>query len=264
MYYVGLCLAAVGAYFDDHVIPVSTVLFGVQFLFAAMALGAWAILRSGCRLSLANPGTFVRFVAWAVVLVPIATEAPQVLVRLASGGTDVWAVALRNVLGIALGVLCGTPALTLTLINGHTWIRGLSWKRLLELGALAGCLVAVGYFCFGRSIVGSTPLAMLYAPLPLLLWAGTRFGHGGVSWALLYIAFQATCGALHGRGPFTTANPADNILQLQLFLLSVSLPLMSLAVATGEQHRALTALIHESAYHAKVVAERQRRVFRRE
>ena len=143
IYYAGFCLGAVGAYFDDEAIPSSHVMFVVQFLFSTTALGAWVIRRSRNSFSLANPETFVWFVAWAVAIVPITTEASQVLVLFASGATDVWAAALHNVLSIALGVLCGTPALTLTLINGHAWLRAGSWKRFLEIGALAACLVTV-------------------------------------------------------------------------------------------------------------------------
>jgi len=251
IYYAGFCLGAVGAYFDDQVVPSSYVLFVVQFLFSAMALGAWVIRRSRDSDSLANPATFVWFVAWAVGIVPITTEASQVLALFASGATDISAAALHNVLSIALGVLIGTPALTLTLISGQAWVRAGSWKRFLELGALAACLVTVGYFCFVRPEVGSTPPAMLYAPLPLLLWAGTRFGLAGVSWAILGIAFQAAWGALHGRGPFTTSDPADNVLQLQLFLLPISLPLMFLAVVTEGRRRTFLALAREIDEHKR-------------
>ncbi len=251
IYHVGFCLGAIGAYFDDPLISSSAVILVVQFLFSAVAIGAWFIRRSRNPLSLANPETFVWFVAWAVVIVPITTEASQVLVLYTFGATDLWAASLHNVLGIALGVLTATPALTLTLIHGRAWVGASSWKRFLELGTLAACLVTVGHFCFVRPEVGSTSPAMLYAPLPLLLWAGTRFGLAGVSWAILGIAFQAAWGALQGRGPFTTADPADNVLQLQLFVLSISLPLMFLAVVTAERRRMFSALAWEVDEHKR-------------
>ena len=131
-------------------------------------------------------------------------------------------------------------------INIHA---GGSWQRYVEFVALAACIVTVGCASFGRPVGGSTPPVMLYAPLPLLLRAGTRFGLAGVSWALLAVAFHAVWGALHGRGPFTSPDPAENILQLQLFLLSISLPLMVLAVITEEHRRAFSALAHQMAMH---------------
>lgn len=249
VYYVGICLAAVGAYFNDNVIPLSTVLFGVQFLFVGMAFGAWVIRRHCSRPSLETPATFAAFVAFAVIVVPVTIEAPQAMIRLVTGAADVWAVAVRNVLGIAIGVLCGTPALTLALTRGRDWVRASSWRGGAELGAMAACLVTVGYVSFGRPMGGGTPPVMLYAPLPLLLWASTRFGLAGVSWAILVVAFQAVWGALHGRGPFTSPDPAGNILQLQLFLLAISLPLMVLAVITEEHRRAFSALANEMAMH---------------
>lgn len=245
IYYTGLCLGAMGAYFDDRVIPLSTALLAVQFFFSAIALGAWVIRRYFRDLSHWTSATFVVFIVFAVVIVPIVSETPQALVRFASGATEVGAVALRNVLGIALGMLIGTAALTLTLTNGRDWCRRVSWKRLVELGALATLLATVGHFSFSRPSDSSTAPAVLYAPLPLLLWAGTRFGLAGVSWALLGFAFHAIWGALQGRGPFTTPDPADNVLQLQLFLLSISLPLMFLAVVIEERRRTFTALCQE-------------------
>src|SRR5262249_5139920 len=85
-------------------------------------------------------------------------------------------------------------------------------------------------------------LALLFAPLPLLLWAAVRFELAGVSWALLVLAFQSTWSAVQGHGPFAGLAPADSVLQLQLFLLAISLPLMSLATAIRERRQAFSDL----------------------
>jgi PAS domain S-box-containing protein len=69
-----------------------------------------------------------------------------------------------------------------------------------------------------------------------------RFELAGVSWALLIVAFQSTWGAIHGRGPFASEAPADSVLQLQLFLLAISLPLMFLATALRERRQAFADL----------------------
>jgi hypothetical protein len=61
MYYVGLCLSAVGTYYNDTLIHLSTVLFGVQFLFVGMGLGVWVIRRRGSYSALGNPATFAVF-----------------------------------------------------------------------------------------------------------------------------------------------------------------------------------------------------------
>jgi PAS domain S-box-containing protein len=141
-----------------------------------------------------------------------------------------------------LGTLIATPALTLTLADGRAWLLANSWKRLAEIAALVTGLVAVGHVSFWMSF-GDDPLpALLYAPLPLLLWAAVRFELAGVCWALLVLAIQSTWGATRGRGPFASQAPADSVLQLQLFLLAIALPLMFLATVIRERRQASSAL----------------------
>jgi PAS domain S-box-containing protein len=100
----------------------------------------------------------------------------------------------------------------------------------------------VGHLIFGLPPESATAPALLYAPLPLLLWAAVRFELAGVSWALLVVAFQSAWGAAQGRGPFAGLAPADSVLHLQLFLLAISLPLMLLATVIRERRRASSAL----------------------
>src|SRR6185369_13565529 len=83
---------------------------------------------------------------------------------------------------------------------------------------------------------------LLYAPVPLLIWAALRFGHGGMSASMLGITILAIWGTMHGRGPFLTQTPAENALALQLFLLMVATPLMLLAVAIGDERHSKEAL----------------------
>ncbi|HKB39692.1 MAG TPA: ATP-binding protein, partial [Gemmataceae bacterium] len=49
-------------------------------------------------------------------------------------------------------------------------------------------------------------------------------------------------GAVHGRGPFATGAPAENVLSLQLFLAVFSLPLMFLATVIRERRQAFADL----------------------
>src|SRR5262249_20188371 len=78
------------------------------------------------------------------------------------------------------------------------------------------------------------PLA-LYVPLPLLLWASVRFGPLGTSSGLLLVSGLAVTGALIGRGPLVTHSPAGSLLELQAFLLAISVPLLLLAALLKEQ-----------------------------
>ena len=114
---------------------------------------------------------------------------------------------------------------------------------MLEACFLAAGIFAVGYLAFDRSPAGpDTSPALLYAPVPVLIWAALRFGLGGISASMLVITILAISGTMQGRGPFLTQTPSENALALQLFLLMVATPLMLLAVAIGDERRSKEAL----------------------
>ena len=116
-------------------------------------------------------------------------------------------------------------------------------RRILEACFLAVGILAVGYVAFDRSPAGpDTSPALLYAPVPLLIWAALRFGLGGMSASMLVITILAIWGTMQGRGPFLTQTPAENALALQLFLLMAATPLMLLAVAIDDERRSKEAL----------------------
>ncbi len=101
----------------------------------------------------------------------------------------------------------------------------------------------VGWLAFDRLPAGpTTSPALIYAPLPLLIWAALRFGLGGVSASVLVITILAIVGTMLGRGPFLTQTPQENALALQLFILMAATPLVLLAVAIEDERRSKEAL----------------------
>jgi integral membrane sensor domain MASE1 len=96
--------------------------------------------------------------------------------------------------------------------------------------------------------------ALLYTPIPLLIWSALRFGLGGISVSMLVITFQAIWGTMRGHGPFLDQTPIENALALQLFLLVTATPLMLLAVVIEEERRSKEAL-RESANLMGLAAE---------
>lgn len=243
VYYVGLCLGAFAAYYSDAAISAPTALLAAQFHFVAVVLGVWGVRRFSSNSPFENAAAFFVFVLAAGLLVPVGTTAPIDLLRWASGADDVWPVAVRSVLCVSLGLLIATPALTLTVANGLSWLRTAAWRQIAEFALLWACLLTIGHWVFGYPANGDVLPALLYAPAPVLLWAAMRFELAGVTWALLAVAYQSTWGAIHGRGPFSGGTTADNVLQLQLFLMSISLPLMFLAVVIQERSRAFASLL---------------------
>src|SRR6187401_3453545 len=141
------------------------------------------------------------FVLIAVVLVPFGTAFWGAAFTISNGfGTHYW-IEWRN-LGIsnAVTALVLIPAI---LIGVHYVSHGrmkIAPSRVLETGILAVSLVIAGVFAFDWVPAGpaSSP-ALLYAPVPLLIWAALRFGLGGMSAAMLIITALAIWGTMHGR-----------------------------------------------------------------
>lgn len=186
----------------------------------------------------------VIFVLVAVVALPFGTALWGAAFTISNGfGIDYW-VEWRN-LGVSNGVtmIVLAPAILLGAKALQTRRGGASVARVFESGILALAVFAAAYFAFDLAPAGpETSPALIYLPVPLLIWAVLRFGLGGVSTAMLAIAIMAIWGTMQGRGPFLTQAPAANALALQLFFLMLATPLMLLAVAIGEERRAREAL----------------------
>ncbi len=217
-------------------------MIAIPFHFGSVALGAWGLRRFRNNPPFGNLISLLAFMAIAIIAIPVSTTAPIEVLRAVSGKTGVWQDSQQSVLCVALGMLIATPALTLTVANGRAWLRAGTWRRYAETTCLAISLAAVGLIYFEGPPRTTASPALLYAPLPLLLWAAVRFELAGVSWALLFIAFQSTWGAIQGRGPFSNQTPTESVHQLQLFLLATSLPLMFLATVIQDRRRAFATL----------------------
>jgi signal transduction histidine kinase len=119
----------------------------------------------------------------------------------------------------------------------------LTLARMIEGSLLTLGIVMVGTFVFATVPAGpGTSPALLYAPIPLLIWAALRFGLVGISAAILVVTFQAIWGAMHGHGPFLLQSPAENALALQMFLIVTGIPLMLLSVLLEDDRRSQQAL----------------------
>lgn len=199
----------------------------------------------------------ILFVLIAVVLVPVGTAFWGASFTVSYGfGSDYW-VEWRN-LGISNAVT--TVVLVPAFLLGAHYLfvrrpRALSPQRVLEAAFVATCIVVIGIFVFDKTPAGpNTSPALLYMPIPLLIWAALRFGLGGISVSMLLITSQAIWGTMHGRGPFLTQTPAENATALQLFLLVTASPLMLLSVVIEEERRSKEAL-RESANLMTLAAE---------
>ena len=77
--------------------------------------------------------------------------------------------------------------------------------------------------------------ALLFLPLPFLLWAAVRFGALGASTAISIVGFLAIWSASHGHGPFSGGTAEQNALSIQIFLIGLAIPLLFLAAVIEER-----------------------------
>jgi two-component system sensor histidine kinase UhpB len=133
--------------------------------------------------------------------------------------------------------------------------RRLRTRRLIEGMALTLMVIVTCTAAFGRPAASGAFPALLYAPLPLLLWAAVRFGPGGTGWSLLLVATVASWVALRVGGSFATRSPLDAVVSLQLFLLASATPLLFLSAVIRERDGAQAAL-RGSYARARMLAAR--------
>lgn len=208
------------------------------------------LVAAGIRMFIKSPFHLITlreavvFVLIAVVAVPFGTAFWGAAFTISNHfGTDYW-IEWRN-LGIsnAVTAIVLVPVILIGVHQLSTSGIKAAPGRILEACLLAVGILAVGYIAFDRLPAGpDTSPALLYAPMPLLIWAALRFGLGGMSASMLAITFLAIWGTMLGRGPFLTQTPAENALALQLFLLMAATPLMLLAVAIDDERRSKEAL----------------------
>jgi len=157
------------------------------------------------------------------------------------GGDSYWEGWRVRFSSNALAALTLTPLILAWAGKGLPVRRKLTGINLFEAAGLFLALLVIAYLIFNKLPLGTDP-ALLYAPLPLLLWAAIRYGLRGATTATAIVALLAIWGAAHGNGPFTEASERASALYVQLFLSFMALPLLFLAALTEERKRTAQTL----------------------
>ncbi len=167
-----------------------------------------------------------------------------------------WLVWRTRFFSNALTALTLVPAGVTLITSGFTWVRTASPARRAEAALFAlGLLLVTGVF---TGALGTTPgIPQLQATpvvyvLPFLLWAAVRLGPGGASLSLLTITVVLTGAGMHGRGPFSNLAPAESVTALQVFLIGVGIPCVTLAAVVAERRRAEAALADQLSFERTV------------
>jgi PAS domain S-box-containing protein len=207
-------------------------------------------------LRFANASDVSRFIACvavgAVPAILIAASARAVLFS-----WDVWLSWQIGYLGYVLGIVIFTPAIVLWLTEGPQGL-GLTSRRLqVEGGLLLLTTVVVSVVVFGAQLPDKLLAdALLFALVPVLIWAALRFGPQGFAstWAL--VTLIAITGTVFNRGPFVGGPGTDDTVALQLSLLFVGMPLFFLAAVVQERKQdAVELLASEERYRGVVESQ---------
>ena len=197
-------------------------------------------------------GSLIVYLLVAVLLAPCLSA---FVAALGGGGANYWFYWRVWFLSEALAFLTLAPAI----LTGFSALRNIQQHFHLPLvaeGGLVACgLIAIALFVFDRPLAGggSSP-SLVYLPLPLLLWAAVRLGPLGTNLSILIVTCLSITGAVHGHGPFTTSASGENVLALQLFLMTISIPLMFLAKVIAEG-REKAAFLTESEARFRSLAD---------
>jgi two-component system sensor kinase FixL len=155
-----------------------------------------------------------------------------------TGYWEVWRVRLfSNV----LATLTLVPMVLIWFQTGITQLRsGKAWKKL-EVAALLASICIVSFLVFQRSHAPETSAVLMYAPLPLLMWAVIRHEPNVVVLCVSIVALFAITGVLDGRGPFIASSTANAAMAVQMFLIIVESSLLLLTASLGELRHARSA-----------------------
>src|SRR5205814_2962156 len=133
-----------------------------------------------------------------------------------------------------LAALTVTPTIVTWATTGIAWLRKTQPWYHLEASVLFLGLLCVSFIVLYKS--GSqADSALLFLPLLFVLWAAFRFGSFGASTAISIITFVAIWSAARGHGPFSAGSAEQSALEIQIFLIVLSVPLLFLAGVIEER-----------------------------
>ena len=169
------------------------------------------------------------------------------------GRDGYWELIRVRLSSNAVSAVIIVPLIVTWVTNGVQRLRAASRSRYLEACALFLGLLAVSYVVF-YELSSTADLALLFLPLPFLLWAAIRFGALGASTAISIVGFLAIWSASHGHGPFAGETAEQSALSIEIFLIGLAIPLLFLAAlieerATGENE------LRESESRFQIVAD---------
>jgi signal transduction histidine kinase len=201
------------------------------------------------------------YLAFAVILAPLATSFVDAAVVITTGfGKNYWALWVARLFSNMLADLTVAPAIIVLALNSRRFFQHLTRARIIEVVLLGSGVLLVSSFVF-RIAIPTIP-ALMFSPLPLLLWIAVRFGATGLYPSLLSIALISIWNATRGRDPFIFAPMEESIRGVQIFLSTIALPMMLLVAVLAERNRVSESLRQSRGRLIDAQEQERRRIAR--
>jgi len=215
-------------------LPQLLVAFATNVAVAGLNAGAVRLFADG-RPWLGDPRKALIFVAATALVCPAVVALGGAFVPILGGATgnfsDFWAQWYAS---NALGSVTLAPVVLTWLCEPWPPISQVPEAKRSEALALSTALVVVCTvtFAVGPGTQGSSFLpALLYLPLPLIVWATVRFGIKGASGAIFIVTVVLIWRTLNSHNLFTGGDAESNVLAMQTFLIGLATPVLLLGAA---------------------------------
>jgi PAS domain S-box-containing protein len=215
----------------------------------AATLLRWSLRGRGIRFDRLHD--FWIYLAVAVGVAPALSAVAGATAWVARGG-EFWSSWRNWFLGDALANLVPTPLFLRLAIDGRKLIKARPLRYLEGFTVFAGLFLAIK-FAYQLNLDDPTVLGLhVYIPVVFLLLAAVRFGLAGASGSLAMMSMLWITAA---AAPVLSApDHAASLLSLQLFLIVIGIPIMSLSVVM-EQHRRTELALRESEARFRTMAD---------
>ena len=207
---------------------------------------------------LRNVGIFCFFAAFLAPVLSSFLDSAFVAIN-RFGQDSYWEIWRIRSTSNVLAALTLVPFIVTWSGDGIAWLSKIRRARILEAGLLLIGLLSINTIVFYK-LAPTADSALLYLPLPFLIWAAVRFGSRGASAAICALTLLAIWSAGHGYGPFSIRSAEENALSIQMFLIVMSVPLLLLAGVIEERSKGETTL-REREERISLAAESANLVF---
>jgi signal transduction histidine kinase len=265
----------IAAAFPAHLIAETTVAMPVAQSLVAFGSNCMVAVLSafGVRKFLSGPPWFGTLRQTAIYTAIAAGVSPALsalfgaFVPIVGGGSiaNFWTYWGNWCIANSLGIMTLGPVFLIWLSPSPQDGPRFTFRRKIEALCLAFALVAACAIAFHVSEIavpmGFLP-AVLYSPLPLILWAAIRFGERGSSGAVLAVTVVSIWQNLRSSSLFIGVDTGKSVLALQIFLLGIAIPVFFLGTAIDELRRSgeATKRLARALLHAQ--DEERRRIAR--